>query len=102
MNLLQIKRAKYAFMLCIIFGCSLQTQSVHAENMQEIIALLSEEDTIDAHDITKQYLTIIEHITTLLREFAHDLQNNKKIGYYLKELNKLVKELGEKAKNHLN
>lgn len=94
MKSLQVSRTKFLFALCIIFGLAGHThQAAACENAQEVMVQFVEQQETECSAILKK-------IFVLLREFVHDLGNGKNITHYVKELNRLNKELGETAKLH--
>lgn len=94
MKSLQVSRTKFLFALCIIFGLAGHTQqATGCENAQEVMLKLVEQEE-------KECSAVLRKIVAVLYEFVHDLDNGKYITQYLKELNKLNKELGETAKFH--
>lgn len=95
MKSLQVSRTKFLFALCIIFGLAGHAhQATACENAQEVMVRLIEQEEQECSAILKK-------IVAVLYEFVHDLDNGKTIIQYLKELNKLNKELGKTAKlNH--
>lgn len=99
MELSPTQRIKYILALCSMLGLSYQANAV--EKTQDImLTLTTQEQTDPTNDTIKHYLDCFKKYIAVLREFAHDLKNNKKIGYYIKELKKLAKEVGDKAKHH--
>lgn len=100
MKSLPVSRRKFLFALCIIFGLATHTSQISAayEKTDDIICELNNQE---ATPEIEQYREILAKITEALREFVHELSNNKKLNQYLKEFAKLTKELGDMAKrNH--
>jgi hypothetical protein len=93
-----ISGRKFLFSLCIILGLNSASQiSAICENTDELISELSKQELTPEIEKCQK---VLAEITQLLREFVHDLQNNKKLNHYLKELAKFTKELGEMAKHN--